>query len=226
VLTGVRRCRYRSLPPAVVMAWGVAAGRLSLPPHVGPELMARPPPAPRRANFDDKPRASRLTINKARPGQTTSPGRDACDAASAVRGLVDTLARDLPAAGFGAYSGSEWLLSPGYHAARGKWPSGLRQIVPASVVTRAPARAVSICQAGRSSADLAALLRAGDAGSAPVSFSYGANDILDAAPYGIDKGTGLVRGLDLIGLDPAHAKRRWTMASPAPSRDRAYIKRS
>ncbi len=35
-------------------------------------------------------------------------------AASAVRGLVDTLARDLPAADFGAYSGSEWLLSPGY----------------------------------------------------------------------------------------------------------------
>ena len=57
---------------------GSPVGRLSLPPHAGPELMAKPPPAPRRANFDDKPRVSRLTINKARPGQATSPGRDAC----------------------------------------------------------------------------------------------------------------------------------------------------
>jgi hypothetical protein len=57
---------------------GSPAGRLSLPPHAGPELMAKPPPAPRRANFDDKPRFSRLTINKARPSQATSAGRDAC----------------------------------------------------------------------------------------------------------------------------------------------------
>jgi len=126
-------------------------------------------------------------------------------AAPAVRGLVDTLARDLPAAGFGVYSGYEWLLSPGYYAARGKWPSGPRQIVPVGVAARAPACAMGICQAGRSSADLAALLRADAGRSAPVSLSYGASDVLDAAPYGIDKGTGLVRGCDLIGLDPARA---------------------
>lgn len=126
-------------------------------------------------------------------------------AASAVRGLVGTLTRDLPEAGFGVYSGSQWLLSPGYHAARGKRPSGPCQVVPASVAAGAPACAMGICHAGRSSADLAALLQAGDAGSAPVSFSYGASDVLDAVPHGIDKGTGLVRACDLTGLDPARA---------------------
>jgi hypothetical protein len=64
---------------------------------------------------------------------------------------------------------------------------------------------MGICHAGRSSADLAALLQADDAGSAPVSFSYAAGDVLDAVPHGIDKGTGLVRACDLIGLDPARA---------------------
>jgi hydroxymethylpyrimidine pyrophosphatase-like HAD family hydrolase len=104
---------------------------------------------------------------------------------------------------FGVYSGSEWLLRPGYYAARGKWPSGPRQVALTSVVARA--RAMGICHAGYSSADLAALLQEGDAGSAPVSFSYDATDVLDAVPYGIAKGTGLVRGCDLIGLDPARA---------------------
>ena len=45
------------------------AGRLSPTPPAGPESMTKPPPTPQRANFDDEAQASRLTTNKARPGQ-------------------------------------------------------------------------------------------------------------------------------------------------------------
>lgn len=109
----------------------------------------------------------------------------------------------LPAAGIGAYDGHRWILDPSYARARGRTPSGEYAIEPRPVVAATPACALGISHPDLRSTQLAAVLA--DAGIGPdlAQVSYGAPDVLDVSPPGVDKGTGVLQGLAGLGLDPA-----------------------
>ena len=73
---------------------------------------------------------------------------------------------------------------------------------------KTPATSVTACALGIShpelrSAQLATILT--DAGIGPelATVSYGAPDVLDVSPPGVDKGTGVLQALTGLGLEPA-----------------------
>jgi hydroxymethylpyrimidine pyrophosphatase-like HAD family hydrolase len=117
-----------------------------------------------------------------------------------TKAVADLLAAELPDAAFGVYDGREWAVTPTYFAARGKWPTGPCRIEPLPRITRTGACAIGICHPRLPSAHIAACLAAGGISPEHASMSYGAPDILDVAPPGIDKGTGVSRLLAKLGI--------------------------
>lgn len=119
--------------------------------------------------------------------------------------ICAALDKCLPAAGIGAYDGDRWILDPSYAQARGRTPSGENAIRSRSEVAAVRACALGISHRQMRSAQIADVLA--DAGIGPdlAQISYGAPDVLDISPPGIDKGTGVLRALAGLGLDPAEA---------------------
>jgi Cof subfamily protein (haloacid dehalogenase superfamily) len=122
-----------------------------------------------------------------------------------VAAVANVLARTLPDAAFGVYNGSAWAVTPTYFTARGKWPTGPSRVTTLERITEVDACAMGICHPRLPSAEVAAVLS--EAGISPenASVSYGAPDILDIAPPGIDKGAGVSRLLDQLGVPASQA---------------------
>jgi hydroxymethylpyrimidine pyrophosphatase-like HAD family hydrolase len=138
------------------------------------------------------------------PGPRATLWRDVLDP-RITRAVADVLARTLPDAAVGVYDGREWAVTPTYFAARGKWPTGPRRITTLQRIAGTDACAMGICHPWLPSASLAG--RLSDAGISPdrASVSYGAPDVLDIAPPGIDKGTGVTRLLAQLGISASQA---------------------
>jgi hypothetical protein len=111
----------------------------------------------------------------------------------------------LPAAGIGAYDGDRWTLDHNYMRARGRTPSGENEICSRSRVATVRACALGISHPDLRSVQIADVLA--DAGIGPdrAQVSYGAPDVLDVGPPGVDKGTGVRRALAGLDVDPADA---------------------
>jgi hydroxymethylpyrimidine pyrophosphatase-like HAD family hydrolase len=122
-----------------------------------------------------------------------------------VSDLAGWLAAELPGAGIGAYDGQGWSLSPEYYAARGRAPRGSQQVMPVGDFGRRHFCVVAVCHAEVAAATLAAMLSASGLLDGRATVDYGADDIVDIAPPGADKGTGVRRALALLGIDPARA---------------------
>jgi Cof subfamily protein (haloacid dehalogenase superfamily) len=122
-----------------------------------------------------------------------------------VEAVADVLTRELPDAAFGVYDGREWAVTPTYFAVRGKWPSGPRRITTVPNVAETGAFAIGICHPCLTSAEVAARLTEAGISREDATVSYGGPDVLDIAPPGIDKGTGVTRLLAHLGIPASQA---------------------
>jgi hypothetical protein len=117
--------------------------------------------------------------------------------------ICAVLTERLPAAGIGAYNGVCWTLDHDYAMARGKTPSGDYVIGARSRVATVRACALGVSHPRLRSVQLARALAEAGIGPDQAQVSYGAPDVLDISPPGIDKGTGVLRALAGLGVDPA-----------------------
>jgi Cof subfamily protein (haloacid dehalogenase superfamily) len=117
-----------------------------------------------------------------------------------IKAVADVLACELPDAAFGVYDGREWAVTPTYFSARGKWPTGPCRVASLPRMTGTGACAIGICHPRLPSASIAASLAGAGIGPEHVTVSFGAPDVLDVAPPGIDKGTGVMRLLAKLGV--------------------------
>jgi Cof subfamily protein (haloacid dehalogenase superfamily) len=124
---------------------------------------------------------------------------------SVVAELADHLAARWPDAGIGSYNGRSWLLSPGYYAARGRRPRGPQHVVPVAELRRRPASTLAVCHPRLSAADVAAKLTASGVLAGRATIDFGADDVVDIAPPGVTKGTGVRAALEHLAIDPATA---------------------
>lgn len=121
---------------------------------------------------------------------------------STVETVCAVIDERLPDAGIGAYDGDRWTLDRDYARARGKTPSGEYVVGPRWQVATVRACALGVShprlRSGQIANDLA------DAGIGPdhAQVSYGAPDVLDISPPGVDKGTGVLAAVAGLGVDP------------------------
>lgn len=121
-----------------------------------------------------------------------------------VTTIIDTIRGHLPDAGVGTYDGQQWTLTPTYFAARGTSPRGPHQLVPASQLSTNTICMLAVCHPRLTSAEIAEVLAAAGIGTELAAISFSADDVLDIAPPGIDKATGVLRALESLGVQPQH----------------------
>jgi Cof subfamily protein (haloacid dehalogenase superfamily) len=119
---------------------------------------------------------------------------------SVVVELADYLTTSWPEATLGSYDGGSWLLSPGYCAAQGQRPRGPQHVVPVAELCQRPASALTVCHPRLSAEELAADLTVALTGRA--TFDYGADSLVDIAPPGVTKGSGVRAALEHLAIDP------------------------
>jgi len=119
--------------------------------------------------------------------------------------LADHLAATWPDAGLGSYNGQSWLLSPGYHAARGRRPRGPQHVMPVAELRHRPASTLAVCHPRLSAEEVAAKLTASGLLAGRATIDFGADDVVDIAPPGVTKGTGVRAALEHLAIDPAAA---------------------
>lgn len=120
-----------------------------------------------------------------------------------VERVVEALLRIAPGAGFGAFDGEGWRITESYHAVRGVWPTGPVQVTPASRLAGFPCCALVAADSELDSAALARGLAGAGVGPDVATVTYAGPYILDVVPPGVDKGYGVRRACELLGLDPA-----------------------
>lgn len=124
---------------------------------------------------------------------------------SVVPELADYLAATWPEAGLGSYDGRSWLLSPGYYAARGRRPRGPQNVVSVAELRQHRAVALAVCHPRLVAAEVAAELTASGLLTGRATIDYGAADVVDIAPAGVTKGTGVRAALEHPAIDPRAA---------------------
>lgn len=135
------------------------------------------------------------------PGSGRQIWRRAIDPA-ATAAICAALDDRLPEAGIGAYDGDRWILDRQYAQARGRTPSGENVLRSRSALASVRACALGISHPELPSVEIGKLLL--DAGIGPDlgQLSYGAPDVLDVSAPGVDKGSGVLRALAGMGIDP------------------------
>lgn len=121
--------------------------------------------------------------------------------ADAVRTLLTLIRTELPDAGFAAYDGESWRMTPAYVAIRTSLHNG-----PASVVAPdefgAAACSMTLCHPTLSPAEIIGLLADRGIG---LNLSYAGPEIVEIAPAGIDKASGVLRALREVEVPPEQA---------------------
>ncbi|MBM2620218.1 HAD family phosphatase [Actinoplanes sp. LDG1-06] len=110
----------------------------------------------------------------------------------------------MPGAGMSAFVVDGRVMTPEHVVLRGGLPSEPWREMGLGDLWRKPAYAVDIRHPTLSSDELVAGLTAAGL-SRRVTISYSADHLVDIGPLGVDKGTGVRRALDLLGLSPAEA---------------------
>jgi Cof subfamily protein (haloacid dehalogenase superfamily) len=122
---------------------------------------------------------------------------------SVVVELADYLAATWPEAGLGSYDGRSWLLSPAYQRARGRRPRGPQHVVSVAELCQRPASTLAVCHPRLSATEVAAELTVSGVLAARATIDRGADDVVDIAPPGVTKGSGVRAALDHLAIDPA-----------------------
>lgn len=116
----------------------------------------------------------------------------------AVRDVADAILR-LPGAGVGAHDGDQWFMTEAYAGLNG-W----RSRGPMTIVDPAELPPTS-CVMAACAPDLSpfALIEALELDPALATLSTAGRNVVDITPSGVDKGTGVLRALAYLGIDPA-----------------------
>jgi Cof subfamily protein (haloacid dehalogenase superfamily) len=121
---------------------------------------------------------------------------------------VDQLVRftttQLAGAGIAVHDGQRWRMTEAYARQRGAKLRGRKETVTVADIARHPACAMSICHPDRSSEELMEAVAAVGDEPAPT-VTYSTANVIDIAPAGVDKSSGVSRALATVGVAPADA---------------------
>jgi hydroxymethylpyrimidine pyrophosphatase-like HAD family hydrolase len=127
-----------------------------------------------------------------------------------VADLGALLAATLPGAGLASHDGVSWSLSPEYVAALAAWAPGrlhwgAQHIVPMAELGLGPASLLAVCHPELPAPRLAALLAQSGVLDGRATITFAADHVVNIAPAGVDKGTGVRRALTALGISAAEA---------------------
>ncbi|WP_446215672.1 HAD family hydrolase [Micromonospora sp. IBHARD004] len=119
-----------------------------------------------------------------------------------LAGLLDRLSGQLPEAELAVYDGRAWFMTAAYRALRGADHFGPRAVVERRWLHQVDACVAAVCHPGLDPPALITALSA--VGTTPVVATFGqAGDrVVEVAPAGIDKASGVLRALAALDVPP------------------------
>lgn len=124
--------------------------------------------------------------------------------ADAIERVIKTVRRVIPDAAYGVRDDRRWVVDPGFRSANGRWPSSEYTIGSDQEMISMQANVMAVRHRELGAARVAELLREADITADVATLCPGGPNLLDLAPAGVDKGTGIRRALALVGIDPAY----------------------
>lgn len=110
----------------------------------------------------------------------------------AVQQLLAVVRAELPDAGFAAYDGESWRMTPAYVAIRSSLHKGPAAVVPPDDFGGGAACAMTLCHPELSPVELIGLLSHRGIG---LNLSYAGPELVEIGPAGTDKASGVIRAL-------------------------------
>jgi len=120
-------------------------------------------------------------------------GPEAVHRIAGVLGGLDRL-------GLASFDGSRWRMTADYRGFGGRMPRGPAEVVPLGVVACSPACVMAVRVSGLTSADIARHLADVGVSDDDATLTWAADDLLDIAPPGVDKATGVGTALELLDV--------------------------
>jgi hypothetical protein len=120
----------------------------------------------------------------------------------AVQALLSFVHAELPDAGVAVYDGESWRMTEAYVAIRRSRHNGPAAVLPMDAFGEVAACAMTLCHPVLRPAELIPLLA--ERGIA-LSLSYAGPELVEIAPAGIDKASGVVRALREVGVPAEQA---------------------
>lgn len=102
--------------------------------------------------------------------------------------------------GLASYDARRWRVTREYLDIRGAPPRGPSEVVSLATIAGSSACALAACIPGLEASQIAAELRAGGVSEDEATLTWAVEQLLDIAPPGVDKGTGVGRALDMLDL--------------------------
>jgi HAD superfamily hydrolase (TIGR01484 family) len=119
--------------------------------------------------------------------------------ANAVGRIAGVLAR-CDRLGLGSFDAERWLMTADYRGFRGRMPRGPAEFASLELIATSPACAMAVRVPGLTAWEIAALLVDGGVSPDDATLTWAADDLLDIAPPGVDKATGVTMALELVGI--------------------------
>jgi hydroxymethylpyrimidine pyrophosphatase-like HAD family hydrolase len=110
--------------------------------------------------------------------------------------------RALPGAGLAAYDGTMWWLTREYNAHRGWVLGGPVEVVSLEQLCAVQALALAACGPRLTSAQIIAAMVEAGIGGAMATVTTNGREVVDIAPTGVDKRSGVARALARLGIPP------------------------
>lgn len=120
-----------------------------------------------------------------------------------VEQVVAALLRIAPGAGIAAFDGERWTVTDSYFQVRGAWPAGPLTVASGAGVVETRCCALAVADSRLESAALALGLAEAGVGAEMATVTYAGPYILDVVPPLVDKGYGVRRACQVLGVDPA-----------------------
>ena len=118
--------------------------------------------------------------------------------ADAAQALLEFVAAEVPEAGVAMYDGESWRMTEAYEAIRTSRHNGPAAVVPVEAFGAASACAMTLCHPVLHPADLITMLT-------ERGLSYAGPEIVEIAPAGIDKASGVLRALREVDVPAEQA---------------------
>jgi hydroxymethylpyrimidine pyrophosphatase-like HAD family hydrolase len=123
------------------------------------------------------------------------------DAVGRIAGLLAGFDR----LGLASFDGGGWRMTADYRGFRGVMPRGPAEFAPLEAVAASPACAMAARVPGLTASEIAAHLVDGGVSPDDATLTWAVDDLLDIAPPGVDKATGVSMALELVGIGWEHA---------------------
>jgi len=120
-----------------------------------------------------------------------------------VEQVVEALLRIAPNAGIAAFDSEGWTVTESYFQVRGMWPSGPMTVVPATRVAASGCCALCVADSLLASPALVGALAEAGVGPEVATITYAGPQLLDVVAPSVDKGYGIRRACELLGIDPS-----------------------